>query len=297
MENAKINYINIIKDLKAELNSVLANVKGDASLEEQDPEAYEELKTIKAILVADEQYFVKKVDFNPNNIYVAVKFGSATTNFASSILSVTLRIMATENKIKPTQLIFGQFAFVYNLGFLNDDKDITQVWQTPVVSSNFNPTNKAFRTLFSMSGVLVIGQQTVDVESVTYVTDGGVEEEVALMSFEEGYQISPNPQPFGNSNGFAVTEVNFSTDTLTFSTYLLDTQLIADCMSARGLTLLDNNGSYSSTKKKNDYFTFKIKYTNGFGNNIEFYQKYKLFNFRIGKKIGDIPSFTASFSY
>ena len=294
MANAKIDYIKIIDGLQAQFDAVLELVQSpNNGLNE---ELIAELKTVKAIKVADEQYFVKHNDFDPNNVYIAVKFGSATVNFASSVLAVTLRVTATENKIKPTQLILGEFVTAYNLNHLDTDESMTQVWYTPTVSSNFNPTNKAFRTLFSMAGIVVVGQNTLDLEVLTYVTDTGEEEPVAVMSFDEGYQASANPQPFGNTGGFAKTEINFGTDTITFSTYLLDSQLVADCMHARGMTLVDGSEGRISSKGMNGVFVFKIQYTNNYANNADNLQRFKLISYKIGKKVGDIPSFLVSFS-
>ena len=68
-------------------------------------------------------------------------------------------------------------------------------------------------------------------------------------------------------------------------------------MSARGLTLASGDTeSKISTKTMNKEFIFKIKYTNGYGNNDTMFQKYKLISYKINKKVGDIPSFVASFS-
>ena len=235
-------------------------------------------------------------------IFIAVKFGSSAVNFASSVLPLTLRIIGSENRIRPTQFLLGEFITAYNLKSMSVDGNtdsLTQVWYTPTASNNFSPIKKGFRTLFSVSGMIVVGQGTVDLETFTYITDDGQEEAIASISSEEGYQASANPQPFGNTKGFAVSEINFGTDAITISTYLLDSQLVADCMSAKGMVQSSQDGR-ESTKGMNDVFKIKIKYSNGFTNESEAnpnLMEYKLISCRIGKKIGEIPSFIASFSY
>ena len=96
-------------------------------------------------------------------------------------------------------------------------------------------------------------------------------EKIPFMAFQKGYHASMNSQPFGNTHGFAVSEVHFSTDTFTISTYLLDNQLSRDCMAISGLRYRPN-GVYkleegkSSVFSPNDLVKIGLEFGNGFTN-------------------------------
>lgn len=96
-------------------------------------------------------------------------------------------------------------------------------------------------------------------------------EKVPFMAFQKGYHASMNSQPFGNTHGFAVSEVNFSTDTFTISTYLLDNQLSRDCMAISGLRYRPN-GVYKLEEGKSSVFSpnnlvkIGLEFGNGFTN-------------------------------
>ena len=262
MPEVIINYNTIINSIKEQIETVWNTL-----MSSEDNTVANEIKKIKNIIVTDEQNFVKKqnVVLEQGYLFIVVKFGAGSINYASSVAPVTLTVMGTANEIKPSQLLLGVFASFWttkNLsqGLESEISDMLQVWNTPEVLSNFNEANIEFRSLFMLRGNIVIGPEAVRLGTLTYIFDeeaealtpGSGSETVNIMSFADGYRASLDSQPFGNTHGFIKSEVNFSTYTFTITTYLLANHLSADIMAIRGFRNR-NNGAISSTFAPNQY--------------------------------------------
>lgn len=149
-------------------------------------------------------------------------------------------------------------------------------------------------------------------EKNTIIKYGG-SETVNIMSFQDGYQASLDSQPFGNTNGFAKSEVNFSTYAFTISTYLVNGQLGKDMLAVRGFRFRPQ-GVYSEETSKfyaNKYVKVKLEFTNGYTNmpgeneindngdivkGDDFYCYYKVVSSQIGQEIAGIPSLVIAFA-
>ena len=338
MENVKINYSEIVNYISEEIRSLVDYLS--VATEGYEKQVYEEIQGC-VFFVEDERDFIKRQDITMNGVYIVVKFGSASTSFGSSVCPISLSVLSTGNKLKPVQNFLGIFCSRYNLKYIEsythiDPEDessekqfivinssMSQVWNTPNVLNSFSEADNSFRVLFSISGLMVIGEDSIKLGTMTYLyTEDGVTKsvDIPILSYFEGFQGSLNPQPFGNTAGLAVSETNFFTVSFTISTYLLDNRFVRDCLEARGYRLCDySNGGerIKGNKFFNDIFEIKIifntgnadlKYTNSpqigeesdtsdpVMNNNKFY-KYKLSNYQINQKIGEIPTFTVSFSY
>lgn len=338
MAEAKIviNYEQIIKALGAELQDVyfaLANLDPDV---EENKAILEQVKSIKAIEISDEQSFVRKdkeKKMLKGTLYVVVKFSPGATNFGSSVSPISLLCVGTANQVKPAQILLGVFSSTWTTKNLCqelvDDQgidleihDALQVWNTPEIITNFNEVDADFKNLFRLTGNIVVGQSAIRMGKLTYyyLDDNNVEQEetVNVMSFQDGYRASLDSQPFGNTNGFAQSEVNFSTYTFTISTYLLNGQLAADMLAIRGFRYRPNNIYNNSTSKfdANDRVKIKLEFTNGYTNapgydgpNIpetkneldpvkgdDFYMYYKVVDSTIGQEIAGISSLVITFA-
>lgn len=248
-----------------------------------------------------EQAFLKSEEkLDPNGVYVAVRFNRASVNFGSSLCNVSLSILGTANKVKPTQLFFSAFASKYSLQTLNGQRNTQQIWVTPSVQSNFNEFAAEFRNLFEVSGTLIIGNNTVGIIGgyITYHYGQNDSEDIPFLTFQDNFRNNLSPQPYGNTEGFSVSETNFSTYTFTISTYLLDSQLVADCMKAKGFIL--NGSGRTSTKEPNSDFVFTFTFSNGYTNNRTdkaLFKTFKLIDCTMSHSLGEIPTFTASFTH
>jgi hypothetical protein len=138
------------------------------------------------------------------------------------------------------------------------------------------------------------------------------------MSFQDGFQSSLDSQAFGNTNGFAKSEVNFSTYTFSISTYMLNTHLSAAMLSLRGFRNRENATGIGYIGEE-DYFMFtpnqkmkiKLQFTNGYNNvpntgetaterdsvlGDNMFAYFKVVNSQIGQQIAGLPSLTITFT-
>lgn len=325
MPDVVINYANIIRAVGEEFQNVWYALK-----DSDDEGIVSQITNIKKIEVSDEQSFNKKKGeskIEKGTVYIVVRFGSGSINYGSSVTPISLYVMGTANKVKPTQLLLSVFASVWttkNLcqglydvddnsleALLGGDK-MLQVWNTPEIITNFNEIDADFKNLFRLTGNIVAGASAVRVGVLTYYYGSGANdyETINVMSFGDGYRMSLNSQPFGNTHGFAKSEGNFSTYTFSVSTYLLDNHLTADLLAIRGFRNR-NGGAISSVKAPNDDFKIKLDFTNGFNNmpnggtnptpsdsvwNDQFFNKFKVVDSQIGQEIAGIPTIVITFA-
>ena len=329
MSDVVINYIDIIKLVGEQIQAVWYGLQ-----ESQDEGILKEISNIKKIEVSDEQSFNKKRNeskIEKGTVYVVVRFGSGSINYGSSVTPISLYVMGTANKVKPTQLLLSVFASAWttkNLGegLISEDgvslelERASQVWNTPEIITNFNEVDSDFKNLFRLTGNVVIGSSAVRVGKLIYIYDTSNNnypslpasgwEEISIMSFRDGYRASLDSQPFGNTNGFAKSEVNFSTYTFSVSTYLLDNHLGADVLAIRGFRNRSGSGIMSKFSP-NDQMKIKLEFNNGFTNfpnsgesssssdtvlGDDFFAFFKVVDSQIGQEIAGIPSLTVTFT-
>lgn len=297
-----IKYETIIQTIGNQFRSVWNALMNSADYKD-------EIKFVKNIEISDEQNFITKRDkgmIEPGTIYIVVKFGIGSINYGSSVAPITLMCLGTANLVKPSQLLFGVFASSWTTKYLGEgltdsEDNMLQVWNTPEVVTNFNEVKAEFRNLFRLSGNIVIGTQAVRVGKLSYYWDKtGVSgpEIVNIMTFQDGYRASLDSQPFGNTNGFAKSEVNFSTYTFSISTYLLDNHLTADILAIRGYRNRSGSG-ITSTLDPNEEMTIKIELSNGFdnfANASDFFANFKVVDSTISQEIAGIPTLTITFT-
>lgn len=326
--NIVVKYEEIVKAIGEQINAVLQQLKviNNQGLRE-------EMNGISKIEISDEQSYNKKrkeSQLFDTTVYIVVKFGSGSVVHGSSVIPISLLCMGVANKVKPLQLLLSIFASTWNTknlcqGSSLEISDALQVWNTPEVVSNFNEAYTDFVNLYRLSGHIVIGSSAVRVGTLTYFYGEGADdhEEINIMSFQDGYHASLDSQPFGNTNGFSKSEVNFSTYTFSFSMYLLNNHLSVAALSLRGFrnrttsgigALFEKDSSNNIVQKdnyffveKNDELRLKIDFTNGFTNfpadneiaNLndpvlasDFYEYYKVVDSRIGQELAGLPTLT-----
>ena len=312
--NVVINYENIINAIGEQIQDVWYALQNLGNTDEEK-EIKKQISNIKAIEISDEQSFVRKREEKPllqGTLYIVVRFGAGAINYGSSVTPISLYCVGTANKVKPSQLILGVFASTWttkNLsqGLVDDEnqslevKDALQVWNTPEIITNFNEIDNDFKNLFRLTGNIVVGPSAVRVGELTYYWGDGPNdfEKINVMSFQDGYRASLDSQPFGNTNGFAVSEVNFSTYTFTISTYLLNNHLTADILAIRGFRNA-GSGLISSDLDPNEKVKIKIDFTNGFTNiysgSDSFYAYFKIVSSQIGQELAGIPTLVIAFT-
>lgn len=347
--NIVVNYIEIIQAIGEQIQSVWFALK-----DTENEEIKEEIKNIKAIEVSDEQSFNKKRNENKidrGTIYIVAKFGSGSTNFGSSVTPITLLAIGTANKVKPAQLLLGVFASAWTTKNLNQGLEdaehnsleisyASQVWNTPEVVTNFNEIDANYRNLFRVTGFIISGTAAVRVGTITYFYNENNNypnlpavgwEQFNILAVSDAYRASLDTQPFGNTKGFAQSEVNFSTYTFSVSTYLLTNHISAASLSIKGFRNRTKQGigaifKADGTQKvpgsddtaetyfvvhKNGKLKLKIDFTNGYTNlpvttetedanddvlASDFFSYFKIVDAQIRQEIANIPMLTITFT-
>lgn len=325
-----INYEDIITYISEEIQYVWKELVAS-----EDESVANLISNIKGIIVSDEQFFRKQEAnraLRRGTVYLIVRFSAGSINYASSVTPVSIYGLGVANQVKPVQLLLGTFASYWTTKNLRDGltkrqdgqtqnlivSDMLQVWNTPEVISNFNVVDDDFRNLYRVTGNIVIGPEAIRVGTLTYYYGEGSSdyETINIMSFQDGYRTSLDSQPFGNTNGFTQSEVNFQTYTFSISTYLLNSHLARDLLAIRGFRYRPN-GTYNtsttgafSLKDPNNIFKIKIDFTNDFNNmpgseettdlvdpvkGDDFYMKFKVVDSGINQEIGGIPVLNITF--
>lgn len=137
-----IDYNNILNTIKTELYEI---INGDSFYANHD------------FLVTLEQQFIKTRQMQPNRIYIVVKISSASVNYGQTVLPVTIQVVSEQNMLFTAQKLLFDFVSRFNLA-RSTDQTTQQIWESPVVSTNFEQMFEGFRSVLYVSGTLVISQ-------------------------------------------------------------------------------------------------------------------------------------------
>jgi hypothetical protein len=230
-----------------------------------------------SVFVCDEQSISENTELKDDSIYVIVSFMDAVPNGKQTITGVTLTIIGTSNKIKPTQLLANTFCEQWNL-VVSDKIGGQQVWSTPKVLDNFNDTDAAYRSSFTVNGTLVIGEN-LEYVKVTYKS-----QDVFLMGFSFSRENSLSPQAFSSNAAIDQSMISHTTDGLIITTVATtDNYLVNDAMAS----------ALSSTSSVIGAI-FPITFTIG---GITYSKNMVLSSVKIGQKIGASASISMAFTF
>ena len=268
----------------------------------------EQLEIVKAgnddyslidFVVSDEQMFTKLKDKNPKTVYIVVRFSAASINFGQATLPLELSVIGIQNEIKNTQNFLNEFVSKYNLKYENN---ITQLYMTPRASLNFNEVYNGFRTLFSITGTWVIGDNTIRMAELSYYPLGGVSGEepeiIPVIAYVDITENSLNPQPYPDTHGRTKSYGSFQTFAFTLTLY--------PDGSKKFIQKLFKMKFDTSSSHQNDSFAIKLKFANmdlDFENTSTHTPRneteiwtYKCRSVEYVQKIGEIPVINVSMS-
>ena len=194
-----------LKMIKSEIDHILNDP-------EIDPLFYEPYKN--SVEICDEQIFAKKKDVSPNHIYIVVKFGTASFDFGQALMPVTINAVSEQNKLDVCQKLLFDLATIYTQSPPIEGSDfpetdyVKQIWNTPNVINNFNEINVGFRSLFYMTGTILIGHNSSPIEELWF--NLGEEDAVPIhqymITFSDSFDVYPDTQAFYTTNGIGKTE-------------------------------------------------------------------------------------------
>lgn len=237
----------------------------------------ENYKNLKLFVDTEEQFLKREHIEDENALFIVVKYGEATINYGSCVLPINLIVFGLANNIEKTLNLLNEYTTAFNL---NINGDIQQLYNTPRGISNFGEANNDFRSLFTLSGIILIGNEVVRLSSIVY--HGETDENISVLSFDDDSTNILNPQPYADGDGRAKSYSTFQTYTFSITLYNSDLKLIKDVMSVK-------YGGLSS----NTDFIFSFNFTNGI--KVDKW-KFKYKNAKLISKIGETPIVSLTFS-
>ena len=157
------------------------------------------------VYIANEQEFIKSKQQKPNAIYIVLRYGSASVNFGQSVLPITITAICEQNKIDRVQSLFADFVAKFNLERA-ENNTIQQIYESPVVTSNFNQLFEGFRSIMYVSGFLVISK-TANFLSFYYAENLEVSKQNIVVSGTDE-QLDVNVNIDENKLFFALNALN-----------------------------------------------------------------------------------------
>lgn len=301
---ANIDYEEILRIIQGQLYDFV-----------NKPENYDLYKDYKIVL-SSEQQFMKLRDKNPNNIYMVVKYGSASIMFGQTVVPITINTLSEENKLNISQQLMTDFAEEYNL-YRSSNNTIQQVWESPTVTGNFNPLYEGWRSLIRTSGVFVI---TKDAAYYELYYQYGLDESTTpatplyqkIPTVTTSFTLANNPdsQPFYNTHDFTRSIITFGSFSLTFMTFLLTDNWVVskviDMLTGANTTLEKNDSSWNPSIKKDDdgniVYDWETTINNEFIIQMRFLDgrtrecRMHLISCQVQEQIGQIPTLVISLS-
>lgn len=235
--------------IELDFDEVLTLIQGQLYEYMYAPENHEKYKGYNLVL-SKEQQFMKLKDKDPNALYIVVKFGAADVVFGQTVLPATITALTEQNRLDAAYSLLYGYAQKYNLVRVNNNT-INQVYESPTISSNFNPVYEGFRSIVTMSASFVIGKNSNDYTVYYYYTerqfvgkedgkniyeDVTYADEVPQISASFAFVGNPDTQAFYNSHDFTRSEIGFGAVTVGFTTLVLsDNRLINDILDILGM--------------------------------------------------------------
>lgn len=242
---------------------------------DEDYDFYKDYKLYLSL----EQEFIKIEQKDPKAIYVVLKMGNTSVNFGQTVLPIDLVVMSEQNKLDICQTLFIKFVNKFNLE-MNDDSTIRQVYESPVISSNFNKVSEGFRSILTVSGFFVISKNA-NFYRLYYKVDDEYKE-IPFLTFRFNANFQLDSQTFYNKSNFSESVVKYGVNTFNFTSFLLsDIELMNDAM----------NVAFKN-KSVNETFAFKIVLKNG-----DFLEdNFKIVLVDTNQEIGSIPVIALTFT-
>lgn len=230
----------------------------------------------------DEQAFLKSQALDEaKSLYIVAQYGEASTSLDSFVMSVNLTALGLRDEVTTARDLLSEFATTYNTKNVGDYIIIAN---TSSIASNFNETGNGYRSLCSMSILVVYGGNSIKFGKLIYkenINDEG--EEIPLLDFQDQSHNNLAPQVYGDSNGRTTSHSVSQTYTFNITTYSLDNALIRKV----------NDIKYGNESKENATFIFSLKLSNGQGFTD---WNFKLSNATLAHSIGNIDGVGLSFT-
>ena len=156
--------------------------------------------------IEEEQDFIKRRDYNPDTIYIVIKYLTDTKQIGATVQPLQLLILTEQGSLEVTKILFDRFSDNNNWHvYTSNNIYVKQQYSQPVVLSNFNPALYGYRSVMYVSATLFVMDNYVDVSDLTI---DGVS--IEPINFSLTYTMSTNTQQ-KQGNNLSTSEKNVST--------------------------------------------------------------------------------------
>lgn len=245
------------------------NVLNDAEKEAEENNAESIYKDF-SLVFSKEQAFISDKDVGKNKIYIVVKFLSATMNYAQTIQPIVIEALSESNSIEVCDKLLFEYAEKNHLQ-MNDEKTVRLLYTKPSIVSNFNEVFDGFRSLFYLTGTLLISENSNMVE----IFDRDTQKVVETLQSGCDCQIQLDTQVTYASNNFTKSKSRVGTRILSITAYLTDLEYQEKALKI-----------FTEELPVDTAFNFDVKFKNG----LELKNKsWKLNSFGITQNIAEFP--------
>lgn len=253
-----------------------------------DPEYYGQYK----IILSNEQQYVKIKDRNTKAIYIVVKFVPGSLNFGQNVIPVNFNALGEGNKVEVCQRLLLEYAQQFNLGDAitipaTESEDgnryiIKQVYTQPQIMSNFNETWNEFRSLFFMSGSILLGKNSLPITKIIYYDTESDEKgtDIDFITSSWDFAIQLDSQAFYGTNSRTTSKAKIGTLTVGIISYLSSNPL---CEKVRGIAWDLADDAPNGVKEE---FFLSVEFADG---KKKEKMKFKLANVSCPQNIGEFP--------
>lgn len=244
---------------------------------------------VKVKIINEQYYMPEEEKYEPNIIYIIVKFLESTTNYGVNLISFNLNIITESNKMRLTQDMLIKYANYYNFEEGKDETGImyTQTYTTPVNTSAFEELYTGYRSTFVMVGTMVISYNMNDFD-VYWYDDNDQKNELNTITNNINYIVSLDSQPYAESRdgfeNYIESEHQYATIVLNFTSYITKGDFYKKIFK-----LIDSN------LKKDNEFKFEIEFKDDDKTKIK-KRTYKMSNANASKTMGKIPMISLTFT-
>lgn len=277
------------------------------------------------IVVLKEQLFAKNGEFDPNKIYVVVKYLTSSIEYGAETQPVQLLVLSEQNGLQEAKEIFDTYTQTHNwLSGKFGNTFVKQQYSSPVVMSNFNEAAYGYRSVLYVSATLFLLNNLMDITDLKVKIDASnvanydplETYNIGDLAKHEGYVYTCNTDgttgawdehkwdqkstvdlnPMSASIGYTMSgdtqpfNSGYAKTEKNFATFVMTINIA--CISNPFLNECVKIMNLSTTKKGNETFTFYFKIGEIQFNSFEM----KMTGCSLTTAVNDIPSLQLSFS-
>lgn len=173
--------------------------------------------------ISNEQAFAKLKSFDPNTIYIIIKYLGSSIEYDIETQPIQIMCIAEQNSLDLSRDILDTYAKKFNWSVKLDLETgfyLKQEYSSPVVLSNFNSVGYGYRSVIYLTATFYMMENVIDLEELE-IDEGHYKP----LSFSLTYQMAGNTQPVGDEY-LSKTVKNSSTLSISMTVQMLNNDFV-----------------------------------------------------------------------